>query len=69
MTNFTTSNTRAKILSASNFIKNIGEIIISFLCGLLLEFYTTSQSYFIVRSSGAYCYFSCIKIYEKKNWN
>lgn len=69
VTNFTTSNTRAKILSASNFIKNIGEIIISFLCGLLLEFYTTSQSYFIVRSSGAYCYFSCIKIYEKKNWN
>lgn len=48
VTNFTTSNMRAKILSASNFIKNIGEIIISFLCGLLLEFYTTSQSYIIV---------------------
>lgn len=48
VTNFTTSNTRAKILSASNFIKNIGQIIISFLCGLLLELYTTSQSYFIV---------------------
>lgn len=48
VTNFTTSDMRAKILSASNFIKNIGEIIISFLCGLLLEFYTTSQSYIIV---------------------
>lgn len=55
ITNFTTSNTRAKILSASNFIKNIGEIIISFLCGCLLEIYTTSQAYLIVGLVGTVC--------------
>lgn len=48
VTNFTTSNIRAKIISTSNLIKNIGEIIISFLGGLLLEFYNTSTSYLIV---------------------
>lgn len=48
VTNFTTSNIRAKIISTSNLIKNIGEIIISFLGGLLLEFYNTSTAYLIV---------------------
>lgn len=48
VTNFTNSNIRAKILSASNFIKNIGEMLISFLGGLLLEFYTTGTAYLIV---------------------
>lgn len=48
VTNFTNDNTRAKILSAKNLIKNIGEIVISFIGGLLLEFYTTSQAYLIV---------------------
>lgn len=48
VTNFTNSNIRAKILSTSNLIKNIGEIVISFLGGLLLEFYNTSTAYLIV---------------------
>ena len=48
VTNFTNSNVRAKIISTSNLIKNIGEIIISFLGGLLLEFYNTRTSYLIV---------------------
>ena len=48
VTNFTNANIRAKILSTSNLIKNIGEIVISFLGGLLLEFYTTSTAYLIV---------------------
>ena len=48
ITNFTDSNIRAKILATNNLIKNIGEIVISFLGGLLLEFYNTSISYLIV---------------------
>lgn len=52
VTNFTTANMRAKILSASNLIKNIGEIVMSFLGGLLLEFYTTSTSYLIIGMVG-----------------
>lgn len=48
VTNFTNSDIRAKILSTSNLIKNIGEIVISFLGGLLLEFYNTSTAYLIV---------------------
>lgn len=48
VTNFTNSNIRAKILSTSNLIKNIGQILISFLGGLLLEFYTTGTAYLIV---------------------
>lgn len=48
VTNFTNANIRAKILSASNLIKNIGQILISFLGGLLLEFYTTGTAYLIV---------------------
>lgn len=52
VTNFTTSKSRAKILSSSNLIKNLGEIVIGFLAGLLLEFYTTGQAYLIVGSVG-----------------
>lgn len=48
VTNFTNSNTRAKILSVKNLIKNLGEILISFLGGVLLEFYPTSQAYLII---------------------
>lgn len=48
VTNFTNSNIRTKVLSINNLIKNIGEILISFLGGLLLEFYTTSISYLII---------------------
>lgn len=48
VTNFTNSNMRAKILSVNNLIKNLGEILISFLGGLLLEFYATSQAYLFI---------------------
>ena len=48
VTNFTNSNMRAKILSINNLIKNLAELLISFLGGLLLEFYTTSQAYLII---------------------
>lgn len=48
VTNFTNSSIRTKILSVNNLIKNLGEILISFLGGILLEFYTTSQSYLII---------------------
>lgn len=48
VTNFTEESTRVKVLSVNNLIKNIGQIVISFLGGLLLEFNTTSKSYLIV---------------------
>ena len=48
VTNFTTANIRTKILSINNLIKNLGKIVFSFLGGLLLEFYSTSNAYFII---------------------
>ena len=54
VTNFTNSNIRTKILSISNLLKNVGQILISFLGGLLLEFYTTSISYLIVGIIGLF---------------
>ena len=48
ITNFTNSENRAKILSANNFIKHIGEIVIKFLGGILLEYYTTGTAYLII---------------------
>lgn len=65
VTNFTNSNIRAKILSTSNLIKNIGEIVISFLGGLLLEFYSTSASYLIIGTVGL-CVILLILQYMKK---
>lgn len=65
VTSFTNSNIRAKILSTSNLIKNIGEIVISFLGGLLLEFYNTSTSYLIVGIVGL-CVILLILQYMKK---
>lgn len=52
VTNFTTSDIRTKIISATNLIKGIGRIVMSFLGGLLLEFYNTSQAYLILGSIG-----------------
>lgn len=52
VTNFTNENIRAKILSYSNLIKNIVQMGISFLGGLLLEFYTTATSYLIIGCFG-----------------
>lgn len=65
VTNFTTSDIRAKILSTSNLIKNLGEIIISFIGGLLLEFYTTSKAYLIIGLLGLITIL-LILIYMKK---
>lgn len=52
ITNFTTPNIRIKILSASKFMKRIARMTVSFLAGLLLEYYTTSQAYFIIGAVG-----------------
>ena len=66
VTNFTNSNIRAKILSASNFIKNVGEMLISFLGGLLLEFYTTGTAYLIVGIVGLIIILLVLKYMKKR---
>lgn len=66
ITNFTTTNIRAKILSTSNLIKNIGEIVISFLGGLLLEFYNTSTSYLIIGIVGLIIILLVLKYMKKR---
>lgn len=48
VTNFTNSKIRTKILSATELIEGLGRIVISFLGGLLLEYYNTSQAYIII---------------------
>lgn len=65
VTNFTNENIRAKILSTSNLIKNIGEIVISFLGGLLLEFYNTSTSYLIIGIVGLIVILLVLKYMKK----
>ena len=52
VTNFTTTKMRAKILSASNLLNGLGRILISFLGGLLLDFYCTSHAYLIIGMVG-----------------
>lgn len=66
ITNFTTSNNRAKILSTSNIIKNIAKIVISFLGGLLLEFYSTSTAYLIVGIVGLIIILFVLKYMKKR---
>lgn len=66
VTNFTTANIRTKILSTSNLIKNIGEIIISFLGGVLLEFYTTSTSYLVIGIVGLIVILLVLKYMKKR---
>lgn len=66
VTNFTTTNNRAKILSTSNLIKNIGEMVISFLGGLLLEFYSTSTSYLIIGVLGLIVILLVLKYMKKR---
>lgn len=66
VTNFTKSNIRAKILSTSNLIKNIGEIVISFFGGLLLEFYNTSTAYLIVGIIGLITILLVLKYMKKR---
>lgn len=48
ITNFTTPDIRVKILSAKKIMSKITRMSISFLAGLLLEYYTTSQAYFLI---------------------
>lgn len=52
MTNFTNSNIRVKILSVDKVIKKILKIVITFMAGLLLEYFSTSEAYFIIGSVG-----------------
>ena len=66
VTNFTTTNIRAKILSTSNLTKNVGEIVISFLGGLLLEFYSTSTAYLIIGMVGVTVILLVIKYMKKE---
>lgn len=66
VTNFTNSNTRAKILSVKNLIKNLGEILISFLGGVLLEFYPTSQAYLIIGVVGLVIVFWVLAFMKKR---
>ncbi len=65
ITNFTNSNNRVKILSVNKFIQDIGQMVIKFLGGLLLEYYTTSTSYIIVGITGLIIIL-CILKYMKK---
>ncbi len=65
VTNFTEENSRVKVLSVNNLIKNIGQIVINFLGGLLLEFNTTSKSYLIVGVVGLIVIF-LVLLYMKK---
>lgn len=48
VTNFTNDSIRVKILSAKKTMKAIFNIVISFVGGLLLEYYSTSEAYFII---------------------
>lgn len=66
VTNFTTTNIRAKILSTSNLTKNVGEIVISFLGGLLLEFYSTSTAYLIIGMVGVTVILLVLKYMKKR---
>ncbi len=54
LTNFTTSDIRTKILSTARVIKGLGRISISFIAGLLLEYYNTSQAYIIIGVVGLF---------------
>ena len=52
ITNFTDDYIRVKILAANKIMQAIFKIVVSFLAGLLLEYYCTSQAYFIVGAVG-----------------
>lgn len=66
ITNFTNSNNRAKILSVDNFIQHIGEIVIKFLGGVLLEYYTTSTAYLIIGCVGLVVILFVLKYMKKR---
>lgn len=48
LTNFTNSDIRVKILSISKITKRISRMLMTFVAGLLLEYYMTSQAYLII---------------------
>lgn len=48
ITNFTNSTIRVKILSVDKIFKKILKIVITFLAGLLLEYFTTGEAYFML---------------------
>ena len=66
VTNFTDVNIRAQIISTSNLINNIGEIVINFLGGLLLEFYNISTSYLIIGIVGLIIILLVLKYMKKR---
>lgn len=66
ITNFTNSDNRAKILSVNNFILYIGEIVIKFLGGLLLEYYSTGTSYLIVGTVGLFIILFILKYMKSR---
>lgn len=68
ITNFTNSDIRTKVLSSANLVKGIGKIVISFLGGLLLEYYSTSIAYIITGGVRTCGYITYIVIYENKSW-
>lgn len=66
ITNFTNPYIRVKILSASKFMKRVARMLITFLAGLLLEYYTTSQAYFIIGIVGLFVIMLVLKYMEKR---
>lgn len=48
VTNFTNDDNRAKVLSSARLVYGFGRIVITFLAGLLLEYYCTSQAYIVL---------------------
>lgn len=66
ITNFTNSYIRVKILSVSELMKKIARMLISFLAGLLLEHYSTSQAYFMIGSIGLVIMLFILKYMQKR---
>lgn len=66
MTNFTDDYIRVKILSVNKIMKAILKIVITFLAGLLLEHYSTSQAYFIIGSVGLVMILAILKYMQKR---
>lgn len=48
LTNFTTSSLRTKLLAVDGILEGLGRTFIMFLGGLLLEYFNTRTSYFII---------------------
>ena len=66
ITNFTNPAIRVKILSASKFVKRVARMLISFLAGLLLEYYSTSKAYFMIGAVGLVLILLILKYMQKR---